>query len=97
LIHIQLLFVVCQPAIEARLKGKDQFLYFMTLILYSMELAGTVSSKGQVTIPKHVREALGIAPGDPLECEVRGQECVVRKKRSSVDWSQFIGVLACDE
>ena len=89
-----MLFVVWRTAIEAKLRGKDQFLYFLTLFLYSVEVAGTVSSKGQITIPKHVREALGIEPGDPLEFEVRGQECVVRKKRSTVDWSQFIGVLA---
>lgn len=53
-----------------------------------------MSSKGQITIPKHVRDALGIEPGDPLEFEVRGRECVVRKKLPQVDWSEFIGVLA---
>ena len=86
--------MVWQTVIEARFRGKDQLLYFLTLNLYPVEVAGTMSSKGQITIPKHVREALGIEPGDPLEFEVRGQECVVRKKRSSVDWTQFIGVLA---
>lgn len=88
--------MVCQPDIESRLRDKDQFLYFLTLILYSVEVAGTVSSKGQITIPKYVREALGIEPGDPLEFEVRGREFVVRKKRKSdsgIDWDRVYGVV----
>ena len=31
-----------------------------------MEIAARVSSKGQVTVPKAVRDALGIAEGDEL-------------------------------
>jgi len=53
-----------------------------------------VSSKGQITIPKRVRDALGIEPGDALEFEVRGNEFIGRKKFSPVDWSQFVGILA---
>ncbi|MBM3668458.1 MAG: AbrB/MazE/SpoVT family DNA-binding domain-containing protein [Actinobacteria bacterium] len=53
-----------------------------------------ISSKGQVTLPKSVRDALGIEPGDQLEFEVRGNEFVGRKKRTKVDWSQFRGILA---
>jgi hypothetical protein len=30
-------------------------------------MAGSVTSKGQVTIPKRVREALGITPGSKVE------------------------------
>jgi antitoxin PrlF len=35
---------------------------------------GTVSvtSKGQVTIPKRIRQALGITPGSKVEFDVRG-------------------------
>ena len=78
------------------MRSKDQFLYFLTLFLYSVEVAGTVSSKGQITIPKHVREALGIEPGDPLEFEVRGREFVVRKKSKSdsgINWERVYGVV----
>ena len=84
------------PCHEGRLSSQDQFLYFLTSILYSVEVAGTVSSKGQITIPKHVREALGIEPGDPLEFEVRGREFVVRKKSKSdsgIDWERVYGVV----
>ena len=61
-----------------------------------MEVAGTVSSKGQITIPEHVRDALGIEPGDPLEFEVRGNEFVGRKKPqadSGIDWDLVYGVV----
>lgn len=59
-------------------------------------MAGTVSSKGQITIPKHVRAALGIEPGDALEFEVRGNEFVGRKKvltESGIDWDGVYGVV----
>jgi antitoxin PrlF len=69
-------------------------LYFFNDFLYSMEVAGTMSSKGQITIPKAVRDALGIEPGDVLEFEVRDNEFVGRKKVDQVDWSRFVGMLA---
>ena len=53
-----------------------------------------MSSKGQITIPKKVRDALGIEPGDQIHFEVRGQELVGRKQKPQVDWTQFIGALA---
>ncbi|MFZ1024207.1 MAG: AbrB/MazE/SpoVT family DNA-binding domain-containing protein [Thermoplasmata archaeon] len=44
--------------------------------------SGTVSEKGQVTIPKDVRAALGIHPGDRVLFDVEGGErAVVRKAR----------------
>ena len=39
-----------------------------------------VTSKGQVTIPKETRKALGIGPGSEVEFIVRDGEAVVRKK-----------------
>jgi antitoxin PrlF len=35
-------------------------------------MAVSVTSKGQVTIPKRVREALGITPGSKVEFDVAG-------------------------
>jgi AbrB family looped-hinge helix DNA binding protein len=40
-----------------------------------------VSSKGQVTIPRGVREALGLAPGDRIVYEVEGSRVLLRKAK----------------
>lgn len=38
--------------------------------------------KGQVTIPKDVRDALGLKPGEPVEIDWNGgDEAVIRKPR----------------
>jgi AbrB family looped-hinge helix DNA binding protein len=48
----------------------------------------TVSSKGQVVIPKAVRKALGILPGVQVEFDIAGTEArlkVVRRKPSRLE------------
>jgi AbrB family looped-hinge helix DNA binding protein len=45
-----------------------------------------VTSKGQVTIPKKVRDHLGIAPGDAVEFRVEGGLAVVRPAESARAW-----------
>ncbi|MFB6142394.1 MAG: AbrB/MazE/SpoVT family DNA-binding domain-containing protein [Halorientalis sp.] len=45
-----------------------------------------VTEKGQVTIPKQIREALGIQPGDEVTFEETADGYVVRKE---VDESRF--------
>ncbi|GEM_PF-291381 len=43
-----------------------------------------VTSKGQITLPKEVREKLGLVPGDELEfVEVEGQFVLRRRMRRS--------------
>jgi AbrB family looped-hinge helix DNA binding protein len=45
-------------------------------------MATTVTSKGQVTIPKEVRDSLGIKPGTQVIIEATGNgEAVLRKVR----------------
>ena len=39
----------------------------------------TVTSKGQVTIPKEIRETLGVIEGDKLVFLVEGDKIVLRK------------------
>jgi AbrB family looped-hinge helix DNA binding protein len=39
----------------------------------------TVSSKGQIAIPKQVREALNLSEGSRLTLEIRGQEIILSK------------------
>ena len=43
-------------------------------------MATTVTSKGQVTIPKPVRERLGIEPGSSVEFEVAADGRIVLTK-----------------
>lgn len=51
-----------------------------------------MSSQGQVTIPKAIREELGLEPGDVLEFEVQGDHFIGRKKQPKRVWAHLIGV-----
>jgi AbrB family looped-hinge helix DNA binding protein len=45
---------------------------------------GTLSTKGQVTIPKDIRDALGIRPGDKLRFDLEsGNRAVLQKAEPS--------------
>ena len=44
-----------------------------------MLAAGKLSTKGQIVIPKKVRDELGLLPGDPLAIGVSGDRIVLRK------------------
>lgn len=44
-----------------------------------MDLAAKVSSKGQVTVPKAVREALGVKEGDEILFRVEGHRAVLSR------------------
>lgn len=44
-----------------------------------MEIAARVTSKGQVTIPKAVRDALGIKEGDEVLFRVEGSRAVLAR------------------
>ena len=46
-------------------------------------LTMTVSSKGQVVIPKAVRDRLNLRPGDVLDLEEEGDKLVLRVRRES--------------
>ena len=43
-----------------------------------------ITSKRQVTFPKHVLDALGVGPGDQLELEETGDGFVLRAQRIDV-------------
>jgi AbrB family looped-hinge helix DNA binding protein len=44
-----------------------------------VDVAAKVTSKGQITVPKPVRDALGIEPGDELVFRVEGGRAVLSK------------------
>ncbi|MGI8751315.1 MAG: AbrB/MazE/SpoVT family DNA-binding domain-containing protein [Acidimicrobiales bacterium] len=44
-----------------------------------MDVSARVTSKGQVTVPKVVREALGIEDGDQIVFRVEGRRAVVAR------------------
>jgi len=52
----------------------------------------TLTSKGQVTIPKPVREALGVHAGDRISFVVR-DDGVVELRPETVDLRELFGVL----
>lgn len=39
-----------------------------------------ITSKGQVTIPQEIREALGLLPDTEVEWQVRGDAALIRKR-----------------
>jgi AbrB family looped-hinge helix DNA binding protein len=55
--------------------------------------AATVTSKGQITLPKDVRDDLGLKPGDKVEFEKRNGRYVLRPRNvSAADLVGFLGV-----
>ncbi len=53
----------------------------------------TVTSKGQVTLPKKVREALGLVPGSQVEFELRDGQVLLRKRVSDEKLARWQGYL----
>lgn len=58
-----------------------------------------ITSKGQLTIPKEVRRALGVGEGDNLLFEVNepGGEVTVRVARKPVSFADYAGVWREDD
>jgi AbrB family looped-hinge helix DNA binding protein len=51
----------------------------------------TLTSRGQTTIPKPIRNALGLQPGDRVEFTLQGDHVVLR--RAGADLSALDGML----
>jgi AbrB family looped-hinge helix DNA binding protein len=55
----------------------------------------TVSSKGQIAIPKAIRERLNLKPGTELAIDVHGESLVMRRVVSEYpDWRTMRGMAA---
>ena len=59
-----------------------------------MDAAAKVTSKGQITVPKAVRDALGIEAGDEVLFRVEGQRAVLARTPRFLDLAGSIRVPA---
>ena len=59
-----------------------------------MDAAARVTSKGQVTVPKAVRDALGLKEGDEVVFRVEGQRAVLARTLKFLDLASTIRVPA---
>lgn len=56
-----------------------------------------LTSKGQVTIPREVRERLGLEPGTEVSFEVEGETVLMRRHVESEAIARWAGVLEIPE
>lgn len=59
-----------------------------------MEIAAKMSSKGQITVPKAVRDALGIGEGDNVVFRVEGNRAVLARTPDFLSLAGTISVPA---
>ena len=59
-----------------------------------MDLAAKVTSKGQITIPKMVRETLGITAGDQIVFRVEQHRAILAKTPNLLDLAGTVDVPA---
>jgi AbrB family looped-hinge helix DNA binding protein len=52
-----------------------------------------VSERGQITVPKEVRDQLALTPGTELEVEIVRGGFMVRKRITTSPWREVLGVL----
>ncbi len=53
----------------------------------------TVTSKGQITLPKEIRDALGLLPGSQVEFELEPGRVILRKRVSPEVFQRWQGYL----
>ena len=57
-----------------------------------MKKKARITSKGQITVPREVRRAMGVRPGDSLVFEQKGSEFRVRPVRTVSPFEKFRGI-----
>jgi AbrB family looped-hinge helix DNA binding protein len=57
-----------------------------------MQTRAKITSKGQITIPLKVRQALGVKEGDKLIFEQHGAEMVVRPDKQKNRFAKYMGI-----
>ncbi len=48
-------------------------------------MIGKVGKKGEIYIPKKLRDQVNLYPGDDILLEVKGEQLVIRKRESIID------------
>ena len=56
-------------------------------------IVAKITSKGQVTIPKKVREKLGVHPGESLGFEEKGNLIFIKKAVTKSPFDRWVGKL----
>lgn len=59
-----------------------------------MDTAARLTSKGQVTIPKNVREALGLKEGDEVVFRVDGKRAILARTANLIDLAGSVRIPA---
>lgn len=54
-----------------------------------MEMKREVGEKGQVVLPKDIREYLDIKPGSEVSFEIRGQEIVIKPVKTGREFVEY--------
>lgn len=57
-----------------------------------MDIAARLTSKGQITIPKIVRDALGLHPGDPVLFHLEGNHAVLARTANLLELAGTVKV-----
>ncbi len=52
-----------------------------------------MTSKGQVTIPKKVRDKLGVHPGEEVGFEEKGEQILLKKALTKSPFDKWVGKL----
>jgi antitoxin PrlF len=70
------------------------YIYIEVRRLDAMDVAARMTSKGQVTIPRAVREALGLGEGDHVVFRVEGRRAVLARTADLLDLAGSVEVPA---
>jgi AbrB family looped-hinge helix DNA binding protein len=90
LVHVSVLrgvaaLFLAQNVTEAHLDRRKAEYYFFASVILRGIVVTTVTVKGQVTLPKAVREATGIKPGDKVEVRATASGAVIIEKPGAGD------------